>query len=208
MSDVKLPGLHSLTERAPLKICSDRLLLDVCSSRDYEAGFPGGSVVKNPPAAAGDAGSIPGWGRSPGEGNSNPIQDSFFFFNYLFYFWLHWVFVAVQAFSIAVSVGTTLVDMRRLLLLQGIGSRRMRFNSCSSWTWLLRGMQNFPGPGIKPVSPALAGRFLSTVPPGKSPNAVLLPGKSHGQRILVGYSPWGHKRVGDDLATKEQQQGY
>jgi len=32
-----------------------------------------------------------------------------------------------------------------------------------------------------------------------------LPGKSHGQRILVGYSPWGRKRVGHDLATKQQQ---
>ena len=39
-------------------------------------GFPGGSVVKNLPANAGDAGSIPGSGRSPGEGNGNPLQDS------------------------------------------------------------------------------------------------------------------------------------
>ena len=38
--------------------------------------FPGGSVVKNPPANAGDAGSIPGWGRSPGEGNDNSLQFS------------------------------------------------------------------------------------------------------------------------------------
>ena len=30
-------------------------------------GFPGGSVVKNPPTNAGDTGSIPGLGRSPGE---------------------------------------------------------------------------------------------------------------------------------------------
>ena len=37
-------------------------------------GFPGGSVVKNLPANAGDIGSIPGWGRSPGEGNGNPFQ--------------------------------------------------------------------------------------------------------------------------------------
>ena len=36
--------------------------------------FPGGSVVKNPPANAGDAGSVPGLGRSPGEANSNPFQ--------------------------------------------------------------------------------------------------------------------------------------
>jgi len=42
-----------------------------------QMGFPGGSVVKNPPANAGDAGdtgSIPGSGRSPGEGNGNPLQ--------------------------------------------------------------------------------------------------------------------------------------
>ena len=39
-------------------------------------GFPGGSVVKNPPAHAGDLGSIPGSGRSPGDGNGNPLQDS------------------------------------------------------------------------------------------------------------------------------------
>ena len=36
--------------------------------------FLGGAVVKNPPADAGDAASIPGWGRSPGEGNGNPLQ--------------------------------------------------------------------------------------------------------------------------------------
>ena len=39
-------------------------------------GFLGVSVVKNPPANAGDAGSIPESGRSPGEGNSNPLQYS------------------------------------------------------------------------------------------------------------------------------------
>ena len=37
-------------------------------------GFPSGSVVKNPPASSGDVGSIPGLGRSPGEGNGNPLQ--------------------------------------------------------------------------------------------------------------------------------------
>ena len=39
-------------------------------------GFPGRSVVKNPPAIAGDAGSIPGLGRFPREGNGNPLQYS------------------------------------------------------------------------------------------------------------------------------------
>ena len=39
-------------------------------------GFPGGSVVKNLPVSAEDAGLILGSGRSPGEGNSNPLQYS------------------------------------------------------------------------------------------------------------------------------------
>ena len=39
-------------------------------------GFLGGSVVKNPPANAGDVGSIPGSGRSPGGGNGNLLQYS------------------------------------------------------------------------------------------------------------------------------------
>ena len=37
------------------------------------------------------------------------------------------------------------------------------------------------------------------------PTPVFLPGNSHGQRSLVGYSPWG-LRVGHDLVTKQQQQ--
>ena len=34
------------------------------------------------------------------------------------------------------------------------------------------------------------------------PTPVVLPGTSHGQRILVGYSPCGHKSAGHDLATE------
>ena len=41
-----------------------------------ERGFPGGLVVKNPPANAGDSGSIPGLGKSPGGGYGNPLQYS------------------------------------------------------------------------------------------------------------------------------------
>ena len=39
-------------------------------------GFPGGSIVKNPPANARDTGLIPGLGVTPGEGNDNPLQYS------------------------------------------------------------------------------------------------------------------------------------
>jgi len=45
-------------------------------SNHLTIGFPGFSVVKNLPAYAGDAGSIPGLGRSPEEGNGDPLQYS------------------------------------------------------------------------------------------------------------------------------------
>ena len=42
----------------------------------YIYGFPGGSVINNPPTNAGDMSSIPRSGRSPGEENGNPLQYS------------------------------------------------------------------------------------------------------------------------------------
>ena len=51
------------------------LAFSFCLSVTSFSGFPGGSVVKNPPANAGDLGSIPGSSRSPGEGNVNSLQD-------------------------------------------------------------------------------------------------------------------------------------
>ena len=42
-----------------------------------KSGFPRGPVVKNPPANARDAGSIPGSGRAPGKENGNPLQYSY-----------------------------------------------------------------------------------------------------------------------------------
>ena len=38
------------------------------------------------------------------------------------------------------------------------------------------------------------------------PTPVFLPGKTHGEGSLVGYSPWGSERVGHDLVTKQKQQ--
>ena len=42
-----------------------------------------------------------------------------------------------------------------------------RLSSCGSRAQLLRGMWDPPRPGLEPVSPALAGRFPTTAPPGK-----------------------------------------
>ena len=49
-----------------------------------------------------------------------------------------------------------------------------RLSNYGSRTQLLRGMWGPPRPGLEPVSPALAGRFSTTVPPGKPPCAFLL----------------------------------
>ena len=54
--------------------------------------------------------------------------------------------------------------------LSNCGSRTLehRLSSCGMRAQLLRGMWDLPGAGIEPVSPALAGGFLTTVPTGKS----------------------------------------
>ena len=49
-----------------------------------------------------------------------------------------------------------------------------RLSSCGSRAQLLRGMWDLPRPGLEPVSPALAGGFSTTAPPGKPWEAVLI----------------------------------
>ena len=46
----------------------------VCITTEETQGFPGGSDGKESACNAGDLGSISGLGRSPGEGNGNPLQ--------------------------------------------------------------------------------------------------------------------------------------
>ena len=49
-----------------------------------------------------------------------------------------------------------------------------RLSSCGSRAQPLRGMWDLPGPGHEPVSPASAGRFPTTAPPGKPPFNTLI----------------------------------
>ena len=53
--------------------------------------------------------------------------------------------------------------------LSSCGSQALepRLSSCGARAQLLCGMWDLPGPGLEPMSPALAGGFLTTVPPGK-----------------------------------------
>ena len=50
----------------------------------------------------------------------------------------------------------------------------LRFMGSRAWAQLLHSMWNSPRPGVKSVSPALSGGFLSTVLPGKSPEVTTL----------------------------------
>ena len=58
---------------------------------------------------------------------------------------------------------------------RGLGSRALerRLSSCGARAQLLCGMWDLPGPGLEPVSPALAGGFLTTTPPGTPPNNIV-----------------------------------
>ena len=69
------PALAILTSM-PQLWCPEMSTFTIQSDLLCNWGFPGDSVIKNPPASAGDAGLIPGSGRSPGEGNGNPLQYS------------------------------------------------------------------------------------------------------------------------------------
>ena len=68
----------------------------------------------------------------------------------------HWAFLAVRRLSLLAARG-------------GLLSLRSSGSVVAMQTWLPSGMGDFPRPGIKPVSPALAGGFLTTGAPRKSP---------------------------------------
>ena len=82
--------------------------------------------------------------------------------------------------SIVVAHGLSSCGSRPLHLIlakrpRSDGSRPLerRLSSCGAQVLLLRGMWDLPRPGLKPMSPALACRFLTTAPPGK-PQSLLL----------------------------------
>ena len=86
------------------------------------------------------------------------------------------LFVAVHGLLIAVAslccraraLGTQpSVAVARGLSSCGSRALERRLSSCGARSWLLRSTWHLPGPGIEPVSPALAGRFSTTAPPGK-----------------------------------------
>ena len=66
------------------------------------------------------------------------------------------LFIAVRG---PLTIAASLVTEHRL--------QTRRLSNCGSRAQLLRGMWDLPRPGLEAVSPALAGRFSTTAPPGK-----------------------------------------
>ena len=66
------------------------------------------------------------------------------------------LFIAVHG---PLTIAASLVVEHRL--------QTRRLGNCGSWAQLLRGTWDLPRPGLEHLSPALAGRFSTTVPPGK-----------------------------------------
>ena len=102
-------------------------------------------------------------------------QDFFcLIFIYLFiYLWLCWVFISVQGLPLVAASGghsssrcMGLSLSRPLVAEHRLQMRKL--SNCGSRDQLLRGMWDLPRPGLEPVSPALAGRFSTPAPPGKS----------------------------------------
>ena len=76
-----------------------------------------------------------------------------------------------RAFSSCGEWGLLFIAMRGpLTVVASLVEHRLqtrRLSSCGSRAQVLRGMWDLPRPGLEPVSPALAGRFSTTAPPGK-----------------------------------------
>ena len=109
---------------------------------------------------------------------SDDSNDNFFFFLNLFIY----LFVDVlglsfcaRAFSSCGKRGPLFIAVRGPLTVavSPVAEHRLqtrRLSSCGTRAQPLRGMWDLPGPGHEPVSPALAGGFPTTAPPGKPPN--------------------------------------
>ena len=100
----------------------------------------------------------------------------FFFLNKFIYLAVLGLRFCARAFSSCGERGPLFIAVRRPLTVAAslVAEHRLqprRLSSCGSRAQLLRGMWGLPRPGLEPVSPALAGRFSTTAPPGKPPTS-------------------------------------
>ena len=145
------------------------------TSAPFPKDFPGGSEDKESTHSARDPGSIPGSRRSPIEGKWSDFTQ----------------------------LCPTLWDP---VDCSPPGSSIHGIPQKEYWSGLpFPSPGHFPDPGIEPRSPTLQADALTSEPPGKPwkwlPKSEFLPGESHGQRSLAGYSPWGCKKSDTTEAT-------
>ena len=95
-----------------------------------------------------------------------------------------------RAFSSCSKWGPLFIAVRGPLIIVAslVAEHRLQTHRLSSGSWaqLLRSMWDLPKPELEPVSPALAGRFSITVPPGKPPQDIfkVMKGKNLQPRLL------------------------
>ena len=84
----------------------------------------------------------------------------------------------------ALGVRASAVVARRL---SSCGTRALehRLSSCGAGAQLLCGMWDPPGPGLKPVSPVLAGGFLTTAPPGKPNDCYIVESCTESTQVML-----------------------
>ena len=114
------------------------------------------------------------------------LQRVFLFFFFLNIYLFIYLFLAVlglrfcaRAFSSCGERGPLFIAVRGPLTITAslVAEHRLqtrRLSSCGARAQLLRGMWDLPRPGLERVSPALAGRFSTTAPPGKPKSISLL----------------------------------
>ena len=110
---------------------------------------------------------------------SSQVVSVFFFFLFLFIFGCVGSTFLCEGFLQLQQAGATLHRGARASYCRGlsVAEHRLqtrRLTNCGSRAQLLRGMWDLPRPGLEPVSPALAGRFSTTAPPGKPSVSILI----------------------------------
>ena len=119
------------------------------------------------------------------------LPDRVFFLScfvkfFIYYLFIIFLFLAVlglrfcaRAFSSCGKRGPLFIAVRGPLVIAAslVAEHRLqtcRLSNCGSRAQLLCGMWDLPRPGLEPLSPALAGRFSTTAPPGKPLDGVFM----------------------------------
>ena len=116
---------------------------------------------------------------------------------FIYLFWLCWVFVSVRGLPLVAASGghssrcAGLTVAASLVAEHRLQTRRL--SNCGSRVQLLRGMWDPPRPGLEPMSPALAGRFSTTAPPGKPLEPILILIRKDRIELSLSFSAlWGY----------------